>query len=342
MKIIFAGTPHFAASALAGLLKEHQIVAVLTQPDRPAGRGMQLAVSPVKQLALQHNLPVLQPATLKTAGVQREIAALDADVMVVAAYGLILPQAVLQIPRYGCLNIHASLLSRWRGAAPVQRAILAGDTETGITIMQMDEGLDTGAMLLRHVCRIAPEDTAQTLHDKLAELGAGSILEALRLLHEQRLTPVKQDDTAQTLHDKLAVIGADSILEALRLLQEHRLTPVKQDNDAATYAAKLLKSEGRIDWRQDALYIERAVRAFNPFPVCQADFNGAAIKIWQATLIRQQGEPGAVLAADKRGITVACGNDALRLEVLQRPGGKAQPAAQFLQAVPVRPGDCFS
>ena len=306
MQIIFAGTPHFAASALAGLLKEHQIVAVLTQPDRPAGRGMQLAASPVKQLALQHNLLVLQPATLKTAGVQREIAALDADVMVVAAYGLILPQAVLQIPRYGCLNIHASLLSRWRGAAPVQRAILAGDTETGITIMQMDEGLDTGAMLLRHVCRIAPGDTAQTLHDKLAELGAGSILEALRLLHEQRLTPVKQDDTA------------------------------------ATYAAKLLKSEGRIDWRQDALYIERAVRAFNPFPVCQADFNGAAIKIWQATLIRQQGEPGAVLAADKRGITVACGNDALRLEVLQRPGGKAQPAAQFLQAVPVRPGDCFS
>ena len=306
MQIIFAGTPHFAASALAGLLKEHQIVAVLTQPDRPAGRGMQLAASPVKQLALQHNLPVLQPATLKTAEVQREIAALDADVMVVAAYGLILPQAVLQIPRYGCLNIHASLLPRWRGAAPVQRAILAGDTETGITIMQMDEGLDTGAMLLRHVFRIAPEDTAQTLHDKLAELGAGSILEALRLLHEQRLTPVKQDDTA------------------------------------ATYAAKLLKSEGRIDWRQDALYIERAVRAFNPFPVCQADFNGAAIKIWQATLIRQQGEPGAVLAADKRGITVACGNDALRLEVLQRPGGKAQPAAQFLQAVPVRPGDCFS
>ena len=306
MKIIFAGTPHFAASALAGLLKEHQIVAVLTQPDRPAGRGMQLAVSPVKQLALQHNLPVLQPATLKTAGVQREIAALDADVMVVAAYGLILPQAVLQIPRYGCLNIHASLLSRWRGAAPVQRAILAGDTETGITIMQMDEGLDTGAMLLRHVCRIAPEDTAQTLHDKLAELGAGSILEVLRLLQEQRLTPVKQDDAA------------------------------------ATYAAKLLKSEGKIDWRQDAQQIERAVRAFNPFPVCHADFNGVAIKIWQATLIRQQGEPGAVLAVDKRGITVACGNDALRLEVLQRPGGKAQPAAQFLQAVPVRPGDCFS
>jgi len=307
MKIIFAGTPQFAASALAALLKEHQIIAVLTQPDRPAGRGMQLVTSPVKQLALQHDLPVLQPPTLKTAEVQSEITALDADVVVVAAYGLILPQAVLQLPRYGCLNIHASLLPRWRGAAPIQRAILAGDAETGITIMQMDAGLDTGAMLLRRVCPIAEKDTAQTLHDKLAELGAGSILEALRLLQEQRLTPVKQDDAV------------------------------------ATYAAKLLKSEGKIDWRQDARQLERAVRAFNPFPVCHAEFNGAPIKIWQAALQEgTQGEAGKVLAVDKRGITVACGNDALRLEMLQRPGGKAQPAAQFLQAMPVKPGDCFS
>ncbi|OGT12623.1 MAG: methionyl-tRNA formyltransferase, partial [Gallionellales bacterium RIFCSPHIGHO2_02_FULL_57_16] len=177
MKIIFAGTPQFAASALAALLKEHQIVAVLTQPDRPSGRGMQLTASPVKQLALQHGLPVLQPVTLKNAEAQREIAALDADVMVVAAYGLILPQAVLQLPRYGCVNIHASLLPRWRGAAPIQRAILAGDSETGITIMQMDEGLDTGDMLLRRACPIAPNDTAQTLHDRLAGIGADSILE---------------------------------------------------------------------------------------------------------------------------------------------------------------------
>ena len=307
MKIIFAGTPQFAASALAALLEEHQVVAVLTQPDRPAGRGMQLTASPVKQLALQHGLPVLQPTTLKTGEVQQSIAALDADVMVVAAYGLILPQAVLQLPRYGCLNIHASLLPRWRGAAPIQRAILAGDGETGITIMQMDEGLDTGDMLLQHVCQIAADDTAQTLHDKLSKL------------------------------------GADSILEALRLLREQRLTPVKQDNAAATYAAKLLKSEGKIDWRQDARQIERAVRAFNPFPVCHADFNGAAIKIWQATLQEGvQGEAGKVLTADKHGITVACGKAALRLEVLQRPGGKAQPAAQFLQAMPVKPGDSFS
>src|ERR1700693_2249586 len=169
MKIIFAGTPQFAASALAALHKEHQIIAVLTQPDRPAGRGMQLAASPVKQLALQHDLVILQPTTLKTEEVQRSIAALDADVMVVAAYGLILPKAVLQLPRYGCLNIHASLLPRWRGAAPIQRAILAGDKETGITIMQMDEGLDTGDMLLRQICPIAASDTTQTLHDKLAE-----------------------------------------------------------------------------------------------------------------------------------------------------------------------------
>jgi methionyl-tRNA formyltransferase len=307
MKIIFAGTPHFAASALAALLREHQIVAVLTQPDRPAGRGMQLTPSPVKQLASQHGLTVLQPATLKTEEAQRSIAALDADVMVVAAYGLILPKAVLQLPRHGCLNIHASLLPRWRGAAPIQRAILAGDKETGITIMQMDEGLDTGDMLLHHVC------------------------------------PIGASDTAQTLHDKLAGMGADSILEALRLLQEKHLTPVRQDNGAACYAAKLTKGEAQIDWRQDARQIERAVRAYNPFPVCHVNFNGVQIKIWQARLCpEQQGEPGYILAVDKQGITVACGKDALRLEALQRPGGKAQPAAQFLQAMPIKAGDHFS
>jgi methionyl-tRNA formyltransferase len=307
MKIIFAGTPHFAASALAALLKEHQVVAVLTQPDRPAGRGMRLAASPVKQLALQHGLPVLQPDTLKTEEIQRVLAALNADVMVVAAYGLILPKAVLQLPRYGCLNIHASLLPRWRGAAPIQRAILAGDKDTGITIMQMDEGLDTGDMLLRNVCPIAANDTGQTLHDKLAEL------------------------------------GASSILESLRLLQEHRLVPVSQDSDAACYAAKLAKSEAQIDWRQDARQIERAVRAYNPFPVCHATLNGVMIKIWQAGLCAdRQDDPGRVLAVDKHGITVACGKDALGLEVLQRPGGKAQSAAQFLQAMPIKAGDHFS
>ena len=303
MRIIFAGTPHFAASALAALVGEHQVIAVLTQPDRPAGRGMQLAESPVKQFARPHNLTVLQPVTLKTEEAQRPLAALDADVMVVAAYGLILPQAVLQMPHHGCLNIHASLLPRWRGAAPIQRAILAGDTETGITIMQMDEGLDTGDMLLRQTC------------------------------------PISEDDTAKTLHDKLAEIGASSILEALLLLQANRLVPIKQDNNAACYAAKLTKSEAQIDWRQDARQIERAVRAYNP---CHANLNGVTIKIWQANVCPDtRGEPGAVLDVNKRGITVACGKDALRLETLQRPGGKAQPAAQFLQAMPVQVGDMF-
>jgi len=306
MKIIFAGTPQFAASSLAVLLEKHHVVAVLTQPDRPSGRGMKLVASPVKQLAIQNSLPVVQPASLKSEEIQNQIAALNADVMVVAAYGLILPEAVLKIPRYGCLNIHASLLPRWRGAAPIQRAILAGDSDTGITIMQMDAGLDTGDMLLSHSCPIEPSDTAATLHDKLADLGGKSILEALRLLEEKCLKPVRQQD------------------------------------GEATYAAKLLKNEGRIDWRQDAQQIERAVRAFNPFPVCQAEYNGETVKVWQVSLVKQKGEAGRVLAIDKSGITVACGKDALRLEVLQRPSGKALPAAQFLQARTIKAGDLFS
>ncbi len=306
MKIIFAGTPPFAASALAALLEKHQVVGVLTQPDRPSGRGMKLTASPVKLLALQHGLPVFQPVSLKSEDAQREIASLNPDVMVVAAYGLILPQVVLNIPRYGCLNIHASLLPRWRGAAPIQRAILAGDSETGITIMQMDEGLDTGDMLLRHACPITRNDTAATLHDKLADLGASSILEALQALQEQALLPVKQDDAA------------------------------------ATYAAKLVKREGQLDWTQEAGQLDRAVRAFNPFPVCYTEFNGAVIKIWQAAIDVLQGEPGTVLAVGKQGVTTGCGKGSLRLEVLQRAGNKPQPASQFLQAVPIREGERFS
>ena len=307
MKIIFAGTPQFAAVALEALLaQDFDVVSVLTQPDRPAGRGMALTASPVKLLALQHGLPVLQPPTLKNTDIQHELARLHADVMVVAAYGLILPQVVLDLPRQGCLNIHASLLPRWRGAAPIQRAIQAGDKETGITIMQMDAGLDTGDMLLKKTCAIEQGDTTATLHDRLAEL------------------------------------GAHAIVEALHLLEFGKLARIKQDNAEATYAAKLLKNESQIDWRQDADEIARMVRAFNPFPVCHATFQGAVVKIWQATLATQsRGEPGEVLAADKRGITVACGKDALRLEVLQRPGGKAQHATQFMQAVPVKPGDHF-
>jgi methionyl-tRNA formyltransferase len=307
VKIIFAGTPQFAANALAELLKEHQIVAVLTQPDRPSGRGMHLTASPVKQLALQHGLPVMQPATLRTAEAQHALAQLDADVMVVAAYGLILPKAVLQIPRYGCLNIHASLLPRWRGAAPIQRAILAGDAETGITIMQMDEGLDTGDMLLKKTC------------------------------------PVAADDTAQTLHDKLAGLGAQAIVEALPKLERGELIPEQQDAQQATYAAKLTKSEARLDWRQDAAQLERAVRGYFPFPNVQVLFGETPIKVLRAHLDENKGgTSGEVIAIDRERILVACGKGALALEVLQKPGGKPLPVAQFVQGFPVKVGDRFT
>jgi methionyl-tRNA formyltransferase len=265
---------------------------------------MQLNASPVKQLALRYNLQVLQPATLKTAEVQEVIAALNADVMVVAAYGLILPQAVLQLPRHGCLNIHASLLPRWRGAAPIQRAILAGDKETGITIMQMDAGLDTGDMLLKKTC------------------------------------PITAQDNAATLHDKLAPLGAQAITEALRLLEEGRLARERQDEALATYAAKLGKAEANIDWRQDAVCIARAVRAYNPYPVAFTTLNATRIKIWQASAREgAKGEPGTILAVEKEGIVVACGQGALRLEVLQRPNANAMPAAQFAQGFAVHAGD---
>lgn len=307
MKIIFAGTPDFAASALASLIQAHQIVAVLTQPDRPSGRGMQLTASPVKQLALQHGLRVLQPATLRTEDSQRALAELDADVMVVAAYGLILPKAVLQLPRNGCLNIHASLLPRWRGAAPIQRAILAGDAETGITIMQMDEGLDTGDMLLKANC------------------------------------PITADDTAQSLHDKLAGLGAKAIFEALRAMEEGNLHAEKQDSQLATYAAKLTKSEAKLDWKLDAVQLERAVRGYFPFPTAHASFGETTIKILRASLGRDgKAEPGTVLGVDKERILVACGNGVLALECLQKPGGKALPIAQFTQGFPIKPGDRFS
>ncbi|MFY9259657.1 MAG: methionyl-tRNA formyltransferase [Gallionella sp.] len=298
MKIIFAGTPVFAAQALAALLPEHDIVAVLTQPDRPAGRGMQLTASPVKQLALQHGLTVMQPTTLRTDEAAQAIAALNADVMVVAAYGLILPQRILTLPRLGCLNIHASLLPRWRGAAPIQRAIQAGDATTGITIMQMDVGLDTGDMLLREV------------------------------------TPIAATDTAALLHDKLAAQGAHSIVQALRQLPQ--LTPEKQDATLATYASKLLKSEAMIDWSLDAHVIERAVRAFNPFPTCQTQYQGAMLKVWQSSVVDGvTGQAGEIIALDKHGITVACGQHGLRLETVQRAGGKPQAAGQLAQMMKV-------
>lgn len=305
MRLIFAGTPHFAAAALQALLDAgHEIVAVLTQPDRPAGRGMQLQPSPVKQLAVERGLPVLQPLTLKQPEIQQQLAEFGADVMVVAAYGLILPQVVLDTPRFGCLNIHASLLPRWRGAAPIQRAILAGDDETGVTIMQMDAGLDTGDMLLKTHC------------------------------------PITQAETAQTLHDKLATQGAEAIVTALGKLAE--LEPELQNNQLATYAAKLSKAEAQLDWTQAAEQLARAVRGYNPVPVASAPCKDTSIKLWRASVCNElSGTPGAVLRVDKNGIVVACGKGALRLEVLQRPGGKALPAAQFLQGFPLQVGDHF-
>ncbi|MBI5006592.1 MAG: methionyl-tRNA formyltransferase [Nitrosomonadales bacterium] len=306
MKIIFAGTPQFAASALDAILKEHEVVAVLTQPDRPSGRGMQLTASPVKQLAQQHGLPVLQPPTLKTEEAQQAVAALNADVMVVAAYGLILPKSVLEMPRYGCLNIHASLLPRWRGAAPIQRAILAGDAETGITIMQMDEGLDTGAMLLKKVCGIVA------------------------------------DDTAETLHDRLAGMGAQAITETLQDMAHGKLQPEQQDAGLATYAAKLSKGEALLDWTQDAQQLERAVRGYFPFPVAHTVFGGTPVKIQRAGLAEgKTAPPGTIIAVEKDVILVACGKGTLALKVMQKPGGKPLPAAQFIQGFPLKAGDRF-
>ncbi|MBX9895534.1 MAG: methionyl-tRNA formyltransferase [Nitrosomonas sp.] len=296
MKIIFAGTPAFAATALDALIQTgHDIVMVLTQPDRPAGRGMQMTASAVKLLAQQRQLPILQPPSLKSGGISLQLQSLNADVMVVAAYGLILPQAVLEIPRLGCLNIHASLLPRWRGAAPIQRAILAGDHETGITIMQMDAGLDTGAMLLKHAIAIAP------------------------------------DDTTQSLHDKLSLLGGQSIVEALRLLQQCQLTPIPQDESQASYAAKITKAEAEIDWRQTAQQISRMVRAFNPSPGAYSFFRNHLLKIWQASAIHGgEGKPGEIAALSADGIVVACGSGALQIETLQKSGGKRMTAADFL------------
>ncbi len=308
MKIIFAGTPHFAEKALKALLqKQVEVVAVLTQPDRPSGRGMQLKPSPVKQLAEQNGLPVLQPLSLKNAEIQQQLSAYGADLMIVAAYGLILPQAVLQIPRLGCLNIHASLLPRWRGAAPIQRAILAGDAETGITIMQMDVGLDTGDMLLKKSC------------------------------------PIEEKDTADTLHDKLAGLGADAISAALDLLEQGKLNAVPQDNQLATYAAKLTKDEAQLDWTREAAELERMVRGYNPFPGASSWINDTQIRIWQASLrAGRSGDPGEILEVDKNTIVVACGSGALSLEVMQRPNAKALPAAQFLQGFHIKAGDRFT
>jgi methionyl-tRNA formyltransferase len=298
MRLIFAGTPEFAATALAALIDaEHTLALVLTQPDRPAGRGMRLVPSPVKQLAARHGLDIFQPLSLKrdTQAWER-LAAAQADALIVAAYGLILPQEVLDIPPLGGLNIHASLLPRWRGAAPIQRALLAGDAASGVCIMQMAAGLDTGPVLARAATPITAQDTAATLHDRLAALGAALLLDTLPRL------PMPGEAQAAT---------------------------------GVTYAEKIEKAEARLDWRQSAATLDRHIRAFNPFPAAHTLFEGAPLKIWRAHPVPQNpdassAEPGVILAADKHGITVACGADALCLTELQKAGGKRLTATQFL------------
>ena len=304
MKLIFAGTPEFAASALQALIDAgHDIALVLTQPDRPAGRGMKLKASPVKTLALAHGLPVSQPLTLKTAEAQAEIAAVGAEVMVVAAYGLILPKAVLEMPTRGCLNIHASLLPRWRGAAPIHRAIEAGDAEAGVTIMQMDVGLDTGDMLL-------------TVRE-----------------------PIHADDSTGSLHDRLAAQGAQAMVAALAQLDA--LSPQPQPAEGVTYAEKIGKAEAQLDWSLPAEVLHRKIRAFNPFPGASTLAGGEALKIWQAQLADGAGAPGEVLAADADGVRIACGSGALLATQLQAAGGKRLAAREFLagHSLPARLGE---
>ncbi|MCO7556909.1 methionyl-tRNA formyltransferase [Metapseudomonas otitidis] len=287
LRLVFAGTPEFAAEHLKALLDTpHQIVAVYTQPDRPAGRGQKLMPSPVKQLALQHGLPVLQPPTLRDPAAQEELRALAPDLMVVVAYGLILPQVVLDIPRLGCINSHASLLPRWRGAAPIQRAVQAGDAESGVTVMQMEAGLDTGPMLLKVT------------------------------------TPITAGDTGGSLHDRLAQLGPQAVVQAIAGLAAGTLQGEVQDDALATYAHKLNKDEARIDWNRPADELERLVRAFNPWPICHSTLDGQPLKVLAAEPAEGRGQPGQILDASKDGLTVACGEGALRLTRLQLPGGK--------------------
>ncbi len=303
MKVIFAGTPEFAAEALTAIIAAgYEVPLVLTQPDRPAGRGMSLQPSAVKKVALAHGIEVFQPLTLKDAEAQARLAAIAADVMVVAAYGLILPQLVLDLPRLGCLNIHGSLLPRWRGAAPIQRALLAGDAETGVCIMQMEAGLDTGPVLLRAALPITATDTTASLHDGLAALGARLIVSALGQLP---------------------------------------LPAEVQAREGVTYAHKIEKAEALIDWRKSAGELDRHIRAFNPFPGAQAQFAGQTVKLWAAQPVAGSGEIGTILAVDRKSVVIGCGDGALAVSELQKAGGKRLPVQQFLAGHPLKVGDRF-
>ena len=308
LKIVFAGTPEFSLPPLQALLQSvHQITAVYTQPDRPAGRGRRLMPSPVKQLALTNELQVFQPLNFKREEDLLQLESLGADLMVVVAYGLILPARVLRAPRLGCINIHASLLPRWRGAAPIQRAIQAGDRQTGVTIMRMDAGLDTGPMLLVKTC------------------------------------PISDRDTAASVHDRLAVLGAEALLEALPGVADGSLAAQPQDESGACYAQKLDKAEALIDWTRPAIEIDRLIRAFIPWPVAQTELDGKLLRIWRCSVqpgIGGAAQPGCVVAADQRGIDVVTGNAVLRIHELQPPGKRVMSAAEFLNARSLL-GVCF-
>lgn len=307
MNIIFAGTPEFAVPALAALIEAgHDIVMVLTQPDRPAGRGMKLKASPVKILAEQHQLPLFQPTTLKDETAQSRIATTKADVMIVAAYGLIIPTVVLNMPRYGCYNIHASLLPRWRGAAPIHRAILAGDSETGVTIMEVVPALDAGAMVSKGV------------------------------------VPITENDTTQSLHDALSAKGASLMVEAMRILEEKGTLPsTPQDESLVTYAHKLEKAEAAIDWTKSAVEISRQVRAFNPFPVAQSILKGEVCRLWMAVAQPGKANIGEVVSVQD-GVLVGCGDGLLHISELQAPGGKRLNAKAFVQGHQLKVGDYFT
>lgn len=307
MRLVFAGTPRFAELALVAIGEAgHDVVLVLTQPDRPAGRGLKPHPSPVKELALRRGYPVFQPSSLRDPLTHQPIRDAAPDVLVVAAYGLILPQAVLDIPRYGAINIHASLLPRWRGAAPIHRAILAGDAETGISIMLMDAGLDTGPVLLK------------------------------------QSVPIHTHDDAASLHDRLAMLGAEMIVRGLGLIEAGRMAAIDQPETGATYAKKIDKSEYRIDWTRPAEQIERSVRAFRPAPGASTSLHDKPLKIWNTEILQDDtgasALPGTVLAADARGIVVACGTGCLKVTELQRAGGNRMGAANFLSGQQIAPG----
>lgn len=300
MKIIFAGTPEFSVPTLEALINSpHEVVAVYTQPDRPKGRGRHLAASPIKELAVAKHIPVEQPLSLKKPEIQAQLAQYAADVMVVVAYGLILPKAVLDLPKYGCINVHASLLPRWRGASPIQQAILAGDKKSGVTIMQMDIGLDNGDMLLQKTCEIHADETAQTLHDRLSE------------------------------------IGASALLQTLDLLAQHKLQPEKQDEKLVTHAPKINKTDAKINWQLSAIEIERQVRGYNPWPIAFCELNGAPVRIWQAKAINESvtATPGSVIGLEDHAIIVATGEGLLAIEKLQLAGGKPITAQDFINGL---------